>query len=83
VRDYCVRCGSRLESRRKKDEVLCGSCRAKPAKTVKWGDDVCIPWRGDFDFDDNPLRFGVLYLPGMRVCNHRDCVNPTHIVDVI
>jgi hypothetical protein len=44
-----------------------------------------VPWRGDFDLEDNPMVNGGLLLPGVRLCGHRDCVNPHHIelVDVI
>jgi hypothetical protein len=44
-----------------------------------------VPWRGDFDLEDNPMVNGHLLLPGVRLCEHRDCVNPHHIelVDVI
>lgn len=79
-REYCIRCGFRIEERRRKDDH-CSSCRTKPAKTVKWGDDVCIPWRGEFDEYDNPLMNSQPYMFGFRVCNHSDCVNPMHIID--
>lgn len=79
-RILCLRCGGRLDNRRRKDD-FCSSCKMKPAKTVPFGDDVCIPWRGDFDEVDNPLQGGSLYLPGVRVCNHSDCVNPNHIIN--
>lgn len=81
-RTLCLRCGGKLDDRRRRDD-FCASCRAKPAKTVKFGDDVCIPWRGDFDEEDNPLFHGQPYMPGLRVCNHRDCVNPLHQVELL
>jgi hypothetical protein len=39
----------------------------------------CIPWTGDFDLDDNPVKRGQLHLPGNRNCNHKDCVQQSHI----
>lgn len=82
-REYCLRCGAKLEARRRKGEEYCLSCRAKPAKTVKFFDDVCIPWRGDFDEYDNPLFHNKPYMPGERICNHSDCVNPNHQVELL
>jgi hypothetical protein len=40
----------------------------------------CISHAGLYDDDDNPLTdSGELYLPGARLCGHRDCVNRSHI----
>lgn len=40
----------------------------------------CISHAGLYDDDDNPLADdGSLYLPGVRLCGHRDCVNPRHL----
>jgi hypothetical protein len=77
----CQRCGNVLDSRRRRNEVFCGDCRAKPAKTVKYGSEVCIPWRGEFDDDDNPIFNGLPYMPGVRHCGHKDCVNGNHQLD--
>jgi hypothetical protein len=41
--------------------------------------DVCLAWRGDFDENDNPMHDGKLFMPGVRECGHRDCINPEHI----
>lgn len=79
MRLVCIRCGVVLTDKRRKDDY-CVDCRMKPAKTVPFGDDVCIPWRGEFDEDDNPLKFGRPYLEGVRTCQHRDCVNPNHLI---
>ena len=79
-RELCLICGGRLEKRRRRDDY-CLSCKAKPAKTVPFGDDVCIPWRGEFDEFDNPLMNGKYYLEGFRLCRHSDCVNPNHVID--
>ena len=61
--------------------ILCVSCVARPAKTIKGPlDTKCIPWHGDFDAQDNPLNSeGFKFMPGKRLCNFRDCVNPDHL----
>lgn len=84
LRVVCRRCGWSwvVESGRRRAFELCESCRVKPALSVRYGSDRCIPWRFGFDEFDNPLRDGVLFLPGVRVCGHRDCVNPLHVVGV-
>lgn len=41
--------------------------------------EVCLAWRGDFDENDNPVHNGKLFMPGVRSCGHRDCINPDHI----
>lgn len=79
----CRRCGFTefvAADKRKRKDSLCVDCRRKPAKSINYGlDKACVPWAGDFDLDDNPVRFGKLVLPGERVCRHRDCVEPTHV----
>lgn len=59
--------------------VLCVSCRMRPALSIQYGSSRCVPWRGDFDGEDRPMNGGVYLLPGVRLCGHRDCVNPHHI----
>ena len=79
----CVRCGMSwfvTQNKRKKTDVKCESCRMRPALSIKYGLDTCIPWRGEFDLEDNPVADGVLFLPGVRSCKHKDCVNGAHIV---
>lgn len=40
----------------------------------------CISHAGLFDERDNPLDDqGNLFLPGLRLCLHSDCVNPAHL----
>ena len=40
----------------------------------------CISHTGQFDDFENPLDDqGNLFLPGLRLCLHSDCVNPTHL----
>jgi hypothetical protein len=80
----CRRCGFRwvvnAEKRGRKD-LLCQSCRIKPAKTIQYGKLKCSPHQGQLDPDLNPVDDnGDLLLPGERVCLHKDCVNPAHIV---
>ena len=67
--------------KRKRSDSLCADCRRKPAKSIGYGfGKSCLPWSGEFDPEDNPMLNGKLYLPGQRVCRHRDCCEPTHIV---
>jgi hypothetical protein len=54
-------------------------CRSHESAIDYGHNDPCIPWRGEFDEDDNPIKAGQLYLPGARVCNHKDCVQSSHI----
>lgn len=77
----CKKCGHIWEVAPKKRKYadLCSSCRAKPAKTVRYGDLICIPHSGKFDEFDRPVVGGRLYLPGSRICGHGDCINPDHI----
>lgn len=69
--------------KRKRNEVLCVSCRARPARSIRYGSDRCIPWQGSFTICDEPLLHGELFLPGLRLCGHSDCVNPVHIKTVV
>ena len=80
----CRRCGFRwavnAEKRGRKD-LLCISCRVKPATTIQYGKLRCSPHQGKLDQDLNPIdEQGNLILSGERICGHRDCVNPAHVV---
>ncbi len=79
----CNRCGYAwvvAPEKRDRKDLLCVSCRAKPASVVQYGSLKCIPHSGDFAEDGvTPVSGGVVVLPGKRVCNHSDCVNPKHI----
>jgi hypothetical protein len=80
----CRRCGFQWavsnEKRGRKD-LLCVSCRMKPASMLQYGKLRCIPHKGALDGDLNPIdEFGVLVMAGVRVCGHRDCVNVAHVV---
>lgn len=84
VKIVCRRCGMTEflapEKRKPKDD-LCLDCRRKPAKTINYGlGKSCRPWHGEFDVEDNPMLNGVLFMPGERVCKHRDCCEISHIV---
>lgn len=83
----CRRCGFvwtvNAEKRGRKD-LLCASCRVRPATTIQYGKLRCIPFQGALDTELNPIDDeGVLVYPGERVCGHKDCVNPAHIVSDI
>jgi hypothetical protein len=79
----CKRCGFTefvAADKRKRPDSLCADCRRKPAKSINYGlAKNCVPHRGDFDEDDNPIAWGHLVLPGKRVCKHSDCIEPSHI----
>ena len=66
------------ESRENK-QIFCRMCRSHESAIDYGHDDPCIPWRGEFDQDDNPLKSGQLHMPGNRICGHRDCVQDSHI----
>ena len=79
----CRRCGLSWIvplTKRRQSIVLCVSCRMRPALSIQYGASRCVPWRGDFDGEDNPMVHGDLFMPGIRSCGHRDCVNGLHIV---
>jgi hypothetical protein len=71
-----------VNSKRGNSHLYCQSCRRKnPERRIDYGfSKPCKPWLGDFDLEDNPMRYGQLYKPGERVCKHRDCVEDSHIV---
>ena len=79
----CNRCGYAwvvAPQKRERTDLFCVSCRARPAKVVQYGNLKCIPHKGDFAEDGiTPLSGGEEVLPGIRICNHADCVNPKHI----
>jgi hypothetical protein len=82
----CERCGidwkfpSNYLSRESYDVTLCKDCKQKPLGRVYKNNDYCEPWHGLFDDDDNPIKDGELYKPGVRSCGHRDCVRAGHII---
>ena len=80
----CRRCGfvwAVAADKRGRKDLLCISCRAKPQKTIQYGNLRCTPHLGDLDTKLRPIdENGRLFLPGVRTCNHSDCVNPKHVV---
>lgn len=79
----CFQCGYAWvvsPDKRERTDLLCVSCRAKPSKVVQYGQLKCMPHQGDFADDGiTPMSDGTAVLPGKRICNHADCVNPKHI----
>lgn len=79
IEENSVRMTKRHERR---NELLCRSCIAKPAKTISGPLGKCFPWNGNFDVMDNPLnKDGTKFRPGVRTCGHADCVNLDHIIE--
>lgn len=80
----CRRCGFKWlvsADKRGRKDLLCVSCRVKPASTIQYGKLRCTPHQGQLDDDLNPIDdSGRLLHPGERVCGHKDCVNVLHIV---
>lgn len=79
----CLICDSQWEIHegRENKHLYCLECR-RSEKRIDYGhSEPCIPWRGDFDLDDNPMKNGQPHKPGERKCNHRDCVQDSHIIE--
>jgi hypothetical protein len=84
----CERCGIEIDERtivrrkaRGQDDQRCSDCRTQHLYEIKYEGIVCRPWRGEVDEDLNPIDGQLrLYLPGIRTCGHRDCVNKEHII---
>ena len=84
----CERCGinvseAAVERRKARGtyDGLCADCRNGRANEIKYNGTVCRPWRGEVDEDFNPIDRNLkLYLPGLRTCGHKDCVNKEHII---
>jgi len=63
----------------------CRDCIATPRKVEvsvhpSLGRIECIPHVGEVNESWQPLNaVGDLYLPGLRICGHKDCVNRNHI----
>ena len=72
----CRRCGFvwtvNAEKRGRKD-LLCISCRQKPATTIQYGKLRCTPHQGRLNEDLNPVDDdGVLVLPMSVLVGYRD-----------
>ena len=78
----CVRCGFRWEITAKRNNLYakCESCKTRKRERIEYDGESCLAWQGEFDRENNPMMDGVLYLPGARLCQHRDCCNVNHIV---
>jgi hypothetical protein len=84
----CERCGIEIDERtierrraRGMTDQRCSDCRTQHLYEIRYNDIVCRPWRGEVDEDLNPIDGQLrLYLPGIRTCGHRDCVNKDHII---
>lgn len=80
----CERCGASWavnQEKRHRTDLLCFSCRVKPAVVIQYGDLRCQPWNGDFGSDGvTPMMSGEVFMPGHRICGHLDCCNPKHVV---
>ena len=85
-RMICTRCGATDSSEaaekyfHRTGKAFCDACRAVKRYKLRYGGLVCWPWHGYYDDEDNPLTDDFKpYLPGVRICHHRDCVNPEHV----
>jgi len=83
----CERCGyPGGETDHDLPDNKCWSCRRVdlPIRSTRtWVDGklmVCVPWHGDFDADERPVKNGRLHRPGERICGNSDCVCSTHIM---
>lgn len=84
----CARCGievseSTIERRRARGitDARCSDCRVRRMNEINYNGTICRPWRGEVDEDLNPIDGQLrLYLPGIRTCGHRDCVNKEHVI---
>ena len=82
LKNTCTRCGFVWNTRQPRFvDGLCSSCLATQEKVLRTGRLACQPWQGRFAPDDvTPVNAtGEPVLPGRRLCNNTDCVNPKHI----
>ena len=94
----CPQCGIEFDmdvihKRRARGDMdtLCRDCRdTAPGWRLKLaithpilGRIECRPYRGDLDENWNPIdEHGNLFMPGERICGHKDCVAKKHILQV-
>jgi hypothetical protein len=84
----CSRCGIAISEKAVEKRKMrgtfdgkCQDCRLNQLHEIKYDGSICRPWRGEVDEDLNPIdRKLRLYLPGVRVCGHKDCVNKEHVI---
>jgi len=87
----CPRCGIEVSleimmtrERRGNPDKNCSDCRMKPSKAIRSELGMCRPWTGAVDEDLNPIDNKLrLYLPGIRLCGFKDCVNSSHIISTL
>ena len=80
----CYRCGFvwAVAPKKRRDRMLCQSCRAKPATTIQYGKTRCISWHGLYAADGvTPMLDGEPFMPGERSCGHADCVASGHQIN--
>lgn len=92
---FCRRCGLKHTSGKPHASGECESCRdaenvPEPKKNRRYKavasrvpglKSKCNVWLGDYDDDENPITpEGDLVMPGGRVCGHRDCIAPSHLI---
>lgn len=90
----CWRCGFESTSGKLNASGLCADCRLVTHVPAKKGartrplpsgilglSQPCKAWLRDFDDLDHPIHpDGSLVAPGGRLCGHRDCVEPAHVI---
>lgn len=90
----CWRCGAVSLSGKPPASRACDSCReaestpkgirgVRPISSRRPGIETpCKAWMGDFTEDDQPIdASGFAVMPGERICGHRDCVSPHHVIE--
>jgi len=91
---FCNQCGIiipylvwyKRKSRNQASWDHCKDCIATPRKVEvsihpSLGRIECIPYVGEVNESWQPINaVGDLYLPGERICGHKDCVNRNHIL---
>lgn len=91
---FCLRCGqiipystwAKNKSRQIPEWDHCADCRAKPKVRLIINHPIlgkieCIPYTGEVNELWQPINaVGDLYMPGERLCGHKDCVNRNHVV---
>lgn len=84
----CNRCGieiseGAIQARKARGNFdgRCQDCRPHVSREVKYQGETCRPWVGEVDEELRPIDKQLrLYLPGIRTCGHKDCVNKQHII---
>ena len=91
---FCKQCGIiisyevwyKRKVRNRDNWYHCRDCIATPKKTEVFihpslGRIACVPYVGEVNEQWQPINaVGDLYLPGERICGHKDCVNTKHIL---